>query len=73
MSLDMSNAADRRFWTKAWFGIFGCLGVLDIWRMTKHDESTLSETARHVLRTDTPQGKALFLVLTYAFVRHILK
>lgn len=73
MPLRGSSASDRRFWLKVWGGVFGCLGVLDIWRMTKHDESTLSESIRRVFRTDTLVGRALFLTALVIFARHILK
>lgn len=65
------NASKRRFWLRVWGTIFGCLGVLDIYRMTKHDGSTLSASIRYVFSTDTPEGKVLFLGALAVLAYHI--
>jgi hypothetical protein len=67
-----SSALERRKWLVVWSTLIGCLGVLDIYRMTRRDQSTLSETIRFVLHTDTPAGKAIFLTAVAVFVIHIL-
>lgn len=59
-------------WKILWGGLFGCLGGLDVWRMTKGDDSTLSATIRTVFRTDTPEGKALFCFALAVLAVHIL-
>lgn len=66
------EAVRRRFWFKVWVTAFGTLGAVDVWRMTKHDDSTLSATIRRTFHTDTPEGKALFLSALVLLARHIL-
>jgi hypothetical protein len=61
-----------RKWRLFWEGVFVCLGALDVWRMTRHDGSTLSTGIRYVFRTDTKKGKALFLLALATLAVHIL-
>ena len=60
-------------WKAFWIATIGGLGVLDTWRASKHDGSTLSEHGRLIIRTDTPTGKVLFSLGCIAFWHHILK
>lgn len=72
MPLGTLRPSDRRKWLTVWGVALGCLGALDIWRMTKDDDTTLSASIRYVLRTDTPGGEALFLAALDVFAKHIL-
>lgn len=72
MPLATLSPAQRRFWAGFWGGTFVAFGVIDLYRMTKHDGSTLSENIRRVFRTDTPEGEALFLAALAVLARHIL-
>lgn len=64
-------------WPIFWIGVLGGLGVFDAWRSTKHDGSTLSECARRLFGTDTPEGQAIFTLLLEAgsakLLTHILR
>jgi hypothetical protein len=59
--------------TLAWVAAIGTLGAIDAYRSTKRDGSTLSEVIRGTVRTDTPTGRALFLLGLVVFARHIIR
>lgn len=61
------------FWAAFWTGF----GLLDYWRNTKHDGTTVSELTRVLFKTDTPRGRSNFLAFltggAVILARHILK
>lgn len=62
----------RRSWRAFWITAFLAGGVVDVWRMSKKDGTTLSETIRWGFGTDTPLGKVEFLCGLAALGWHIL-
>lgn len=67
---------EARRWAIFWMVAIGGLGVLDGWRATKHDGSTVSELTRAAFAVDTPRGRQAFGAcwgLSYSlFSDHIL-
>lgn len=63
-------------WALFWMGSVGVLGLLDGWRATRHDGSTISELTRVAFATHTPSGRLAFAACWGAasalFLRHIL-
>lgn len=60
-------------WALRWGAILAALGLFDLWRNSKGDDSTLSASVRWVFNTDTPDGRAAFEAALIAFHKHILK
>lgn len=68
----LGTGLQGRRWRFFWALVFTLGGAVDIWRMTRRDGSTLSSNIRRVFRTDTPKGKALFLLALAILAVHIL-
>lgn len=48
----------RRVAVGVWVGIFGALGILDVWASrNEYEGDTLSEVTRDLFHVDTPAGK----------------
>lgn len=58
----------RRQWCVFWFSVIGTLGLLDYWRSTKHDGSTLSECVG-AIKDSVPHGDVIFAAGWNAFAR----
>lgn len=63
-------------WRFLWLGFGASIGVVDAWRSTKHDGSTISELNRVAFATHTRQGRATFVATLGAlgalYAHHIL-
>lgn len=64
--------------TVVWSTAIGALAAYDVWCTTNDIEGdSLSECIRTTLRTDTPQGQALFVLgwsaLSAWFIPHIIR
>lgn len=60
-------------WAIRWGVFLAVVGAFDLWRSSKRDGSTLSESVRYVLQTDTPHGRAHFEGALIAFHKHIVR
>lgn len=70
------SPSDRR-WIWGSFGVLGAWGLVDLWRLSRHDQSTFSDMTRNVFRVDEPLGRSVFLTILFGstaiFAKHILK
>lgn len=63
-------------WLFFWTGFGALFGVLDAWRTSKHDGTSVSEILRAVFQTHTNEGKiafgAILFLLAFLFLWHIV-
>lgn len=70
------KAPNRNFWLGVWATVAGGFTALDLWRYSRQDRTTFSDSIRYLFDINTRKGKRRFLFffipLSAWFARHIL-